>query len=50
MPLSLRKLANYHPEMDYFRYELLDVVTMSQEEWETFVDDETEDYFSTKSL
>jgi hypothetical protein len=42
--------ANYHPEMDYFRYELLDVVTMSPEEWETFVSDETKNYFSTKLL
>jgi hypothetical protein len=38
--------ANYHTQMDYFRYELLSVTAMSQKEWETFVIEESEDYFS----
>lgn len=38
--------ANYHSQMDYFRYELLSVTAMSQKEWETFVIEKSEDYFS----
>ena len=38
--------ANYHKYMDFFRYELMSVSTMSQVEWETFVIRETENYFS----
>ncbi len=37
--------ANYHSQMDYFRYELLSVTAMSQKEWEAFVTEESEDYF-----
>lgn len=39
--------ANYHAHMDYFRYELLSVTTMSQQKWEAFVIEASEDYFST---
>ncbi len=38
--------ANYHSQMDYFRYELLSITAMSQMEWETFVIEESKDYFS----
>ncbi len=38
--------ANYHRYMDYFRYELLSVTKMSQTEWETFVLEESKNYFS----
>jgi len=38
--------ANYHSQMDYFRYELLSITAMSLLEWETFVIEESKDYFS----
>ena len=38
--------VNYHSLMDIFRYELLSVTTISQREWETFVFEESKNYFS----
>lgn len=40
--------ANYHPLMDYFRYELLSTYTLSKSEWETFIIDKSKDYFEER--
>lgn len=39
--------ANYHPQMDYFRYELLSISTMNKEEWDRYVMEESKKHFDS---
>ena len=37
--------ANYHPQFDYFRYELLSISHKSADEWTAFISDRSKAYF-----
>jgi hypothetical protein len=42
--------ANYHPQFDFFRYELSRVTHMNQNEWETFVVEQSRNFFAGENL
>ena len=41
--------ANYHPQFDYYRYELLSISKKSSADWETFVTNQSRKYFQERS-